>query len=298
MDKVTVRQRDFQKDPQKQLLNQKTDQQQLSAIRLREKGKITNDYCDAWRSVNMCLRESLYHGYGRHSKWTGIWGPKCFIKHVLIVCTGSRRVKARSCSWSRSWLRNIWNRHMTTERTISDKSHRHTCVSLHNFDNMHCSLPLTTADIWLISKSSWSALSCTTPTLLEKYWSNAPCSLLLVGAALDPSSPFLAGMAGGLASWKSLNMSFPVFFSLSPRGSKAVKALFSILGAASLPGGLGGGRDGPGWKGLVDWPQPGAAAGGWQKMWGGDKGGANWDGIGWPQAVGGMGRPPKADGCG
>lgn len=103
--------------------------------------------------------------------------------------------------------------------------------------------------------------------------------LLAAGAALD--SPFLAGMAGGLAIWKSLNMSFPVFFSLSPRGSKAVKALFSTL--TSLAGGLGGGRAGPCWspiagnapdrKGLVMAPAD-PAAGGTGKMCGGDKGGA------------------------
>lgn len=148
-----------------------------------------------------------------------------------------------------------------------------------------------------MSKSSWSAVSWARPTLLVKYSSNAPPAG--AGVELDPASPFLAGMAGGLASWKSLNMSFPIFFSLSPSGSKAVKALFSIFGAA---GGLGGGREGPCWsgndpdrKGLVAAPAA-PAAGGWQKIWGGDNGGGLiWGGIWWPQALGGMGSPPNAD---
>ena len=162
-------------------------------------------------------------------------------------------------------------------------------------------LPLSW-DIWLMSKSSWSAVSWARPTLLVKYLSNAPPWSPPEAREMDPTSPFLAGMAGGLASWKSLNMSFPTFFSLSPSGSRAVKALFSIFGAA---GGLGGGREGPCWsgnepdrKGLVA-ALPGPVAGDWQKIWGGDKGGGLiWGGMWWPQTFGGMGGPPNADCCG
>lgn len=51
---------------------------------------------------------------------------------------------------------------------------------------------------------------------------------------------FLIGALGGLAIWKSLNMSLMSLFSLSPKGSRCTKALLSILGG-SLPGAARGG---------------------------------------------------------
>lgn len=46
-----VKQKDFQKGPQMQLLNQKSDQQQLSAVRSRK--KFTNYYQDSLCGVHM-----------------------------------------------------------------------------------------------------------------------------------------------------------------------------------------------------------------------------------------------------
>lgn len=53
-------------------------------------------------------------------------------------------------------------------------------------------------------------------------------------------SPFLAGTLGGLAIWKSLNMSLISLFSFSPRGSKSTKALLSTFGASLVATGRGG----------------------------------------------------------
>ncbi len=158
-------------------------------------------------------------------------------------------------------------------------------------------------------KSSWSATSWAKPTLLEKYWSNEPFVL-----GPDPCSAFW-----GLAIWKFLNISFLIFFSFSPRGSKAVKALLRT-GGSSFTGGRGGGRGGTtalccipiialgcimganwfGWKGLatgpvVDQVPPGAAVSGWPQTWG-TAGGPKGEAPCWPQA--GAGRPLNADGWG
>ncbi|TNN26354.1 hypothetical protein EYF80_063509 [Liparis tanakae] len=142
-----------------------------------------------------------------------------------------------------------------------------------------------------------------------------------MASAPPGGSALLAGTAGGLAIWKSLNISFPVFFSRSPSGSRAVKAPFSFGAAGSLAGGRGGGRvgpcwstiagNGPGWNGLVTpgWPHAGAPGGGGPQLRrGGDRGAAlkwagpgtalKWAGPGAPQTGGGTGRPPKADGWG
>lgn len=84
-------------------------------------------------------------------------------------------------------------------------------------------------------------------------------------------SALLAGTAGGFVSWKSLNISLTSFISLSPSGSKAIKASLSFLDISFWGTVLGGG-----WGGLLvdtggstDWGWADSVEGGNTLLWNG-----------------------------